>query len=63
MEHNLGVTISELISELENLKIEYGDIEVTLLQESDNGDRNWDAHICAVEIDENKLGETIVSIY
>jgi hypothetical protein len=61
-----GVLISKLISELENLKIEYGDIEVVLPQtidEKDGSETDYNAHVSIVEVDENDLGEAVVKIY
>jgi hypothetical protein len=60
-----GYTIDELIEELENIKLNLGtgDAEVMLVESSENGERQWNCHICIIETDENENGETIVKIY
>ena len=67
MESEYGYTLDELITELENVRLNFGgDIEVMLPQitdEEDGSETHWNAHICEVEVDENDLGETIVKIF
>jgi hypothetical protein len=60
-----GLTIDELIAELEELKLNLGsgDIEVTLPQVADDDEAEWNAHISFIQTGENELGETIVKIY
>lgn len=62
-----GITIDKLIKELSKKKAKHGNVEVTLLQATDEDEygniQYWDAHICNIQKRKNKDGETIISIY
>ena len=67
MSEMYGLTIDELIKKLLKKKAKYGNVEVTLLQVSDEDESGdvtyWNAHICNLEKKKNKDREIIVSIY